>query len=358
MGRGGTGGRSLLLMAALGTTCLVLSACGGSSAGPSTTRSTPSAPSTPSTPAPATTAATTAVTGSNPSASPGCGSEHAPGTMTETPTFAGRPRTVIVHVPTAYQASSPVALVVNMHGSESTAAGQEGLSGMDATADQDTFIVIYPEGAIAAGAGYEWNVPGQPLFGGSPVPASAPDDVSFITQLVTSMERQYCVDEKRVYATGFSGGARMASQLGCDASGVFAAVAPVSGLRLPTPCPSTRPVPVVSFHGTADPVDPYLGHGQKYWTYSVPTAARRWAVHNGCVVKAQSSHPDTGVLLTTYAPCDAGTEVQLYSIVGEGHEWPGGPTLPKALTGVLGPQTDAISANAVMWSFFEAHPMP
>jgi poly(3-hydroxybutyrate) depolymerase len=50
--------------------------------------------------------------------------------------------------------------------------------------------------------------------------------------------------------------------------------------------------------------------------------------------------------------------VQLYSIVGEGHEWPGGPTLPKALTAVLGPQSDAISANAVMWSFFEAHPMP
>ncbi len=50
--------------------------------------------------------------------------------------------------------------------------------------------------------------------------------------------------------------------------------------------------------------------------------------------------------------------MQLYSIFGEGHEWPGGPKLPKALTGVLGPQTTAISANDVMWSFFEAHPLP
>ncbi len=280
-----------------GVISLVLSACGGSSAGPTTTQSTTSAPSTSATAPTATTRVTT-----TPPASPGCGLQHAPGTTTETPTFAGRQRTVIVHVPTGYHASSSVPLVVNMHGSQSTASEQEGLTGMDATADLDTFIVVYPQGDIPAGSGYEWNVPGQPLFGGAPVPADAPDDVGFITQLVSSLEKQYCINQQRVYATGFSGGARMASQLGCDASSIFAAVAPVSGLRLPTPCPTTRPVPVVSFHGTADPVDPYLGHGQKYWTYSVPVAARRWAVHNGCRARAQSSEPDPGVLLTTYAP--------------------------------------------------------
>jgi polyhydroxybutyrate depolymerase len=62
--------------------------------------------------------------------------------------------------------------------------------------------------------------------------------------------------------------------------------------------------------------------------------------------------------LTTYAPCSAGSEVQLYSIVGEGHEWPGGPSLPRSLTRALGPQSSAISANDVMWAFFVAHPLP
>ena len=105
--------------------------------------------------------------------------------------------------------------------------------------------------------------------------SDAPDDVTFLTDLVGVLEHRYCIDSTQVYATGFSGGARMASQLACDASNVFAAVAPVSGLRRPTPCPASRPVPVIAFHGTADPVDPYNGNGQAYWTYSVPQAARR-----------------------------------------------------------------------------------
>jgi polyhydroxybutyrate depolymerase len=280
------------------------------------------------------------------------------GTATLTPTIGGVSRTAIVHVPTGYAPPTPVALVVNMHGSRSTAAEQEALTGMDATSDADGFIVVYPQGDIAAGTGYEWNIPGQPLFGGAAVPAGSPDDVSFVARLVTLLEGRYCIDEHRVFATGFSGGARMASQLGCDASSVFAAVAPVSGLRFPVPCPSTRAVPVVSFHGTADPVDPYTGNGQRYWTYSVPVAAGRWAAHNGCRLTAANSVPASGVALTTYSPCSDGAEVQLYSIVGEGHEWPGGPPLGRSLTRVLGPQSSAISANDIMWSFFVAHPLP
>jgi polyhydroxybutyrate depolymerase len=262
-----------------------------------------------------------------------------------------------LHVPSGYDSSNPVALVVNMHGSQSTAQEQLAFTGMDATADADTFMVVYPQADIASGAGYEWNVPGQPLFGGAPVPSTAPNDVSFLEQLVSTLEQKYCIDRNRVFATGFSGGARMASQLGCDASTVFAAIAPVSGLRFPSPCASHRPMPVLSFHGTADPVDPYNGNGQAYWTYSVPVAAERWAAHNQCGPAVVTSHPAAGVTLSAYGGCAAGVSVQLYTISGEGHEWPGGPTLPPSLTSTLGPQTTAVNANAVMWTFFVAHPL-
>ncbi len=264
---------------------------------------------------------------------------------------------MIVHVPSGYSGSSRVPLVLNMHGSGSTAVEQEAFTGMDATADSDGFIVAYPQGLIPDGTGFDWNVPGVPLIGGKAVPAGSADDVTFLTSLVGILEQRYCVDSSRVYATGFSGGARTASQLACDASSTFAAVAPVSGLRHPTPCPATRPVPILTFHGTADPVDPYNGHGQAYWVYSVPQAAHDWAVQDACSTTATASVPVAGVTVTHYGGCAGGATVELYTISGEGHEWPDGPALPKSLTRELGAQSDAVDANSVMWAFFSAHPM-
>jgi polyhydroxybutyrate depolymerase len=81
-------------------------------------------------------------------------------------------------------------------------------------------------------------------------------------------------------------------------------------------------------------------------------------MQNTCSPTAASTQPAAGATLTTYTGCAGGSAVELYSITGEGHEWPGGPTLRRALTRVLGPQSDAIDANSVMWAFFAAHPMP
>jgi polyhydroxybutyrate depolymerase len=175
--------------------------------------------------------------------------------------------------------------------------------------------------------------------------------------LVPVLESKYCINPREVFVTGMSGGGRMASQLACDASTTFAAVAPVAGLRLPSPCPATRPVPIVAFHGTADPVDPYDGNGQAYWTYSVPTAAARWAAQDKCVKRATTGR-HSGYTLTSYQGCAGNALVELYSLNGEGHEWPGGPTMPRSITGLLGPQSNAVNANSVMWAFFSRHPMP
>jgi polyhydroxybutyrate depolymerase len=227
---------------------------------------------------------------------------------------------------------------------------------MDATADADGFLVAYPQAAIGSGTGFDWNVPHEPLLGGKAVPSGAADDVAFLTSLVRTLSSRYCVNRDQVDVTGFSGGARMASELGCDAPATFAAIAPVSGVRYPSPCPTRRAVPVIAFHGDADPVDPYAGSGQAYWTYSVPVAAQRWAAHDACASTPAVSTPAEGAQLRAYSACRAGTAVELYTVGGEGHEWPGGPRLPKRITGVLGPQSSAIDANALMWAFFSTHP--
>jgi polyhydroxybutyrate depolymerase len=285
----------------------------------------------------------------------GCGKTVDAGSSTLSISVGGHERTVIVHIPTGYTGTAKVPLVLNMHGSGSTAAEQELFTGMDAESDTAGFIVAYPQALIPSGTGFDWNIPGVPLAPGAHPPAHRADDMAFLTGLVGIFEQRYCVNTARVYATGFSGGARITSQLACDDSNIFAAVAPVSGLRRPTPCPTLRPVPVVSFHGIADPVDPYNGHGHTYWVYSVPTAASYWATQDGCRTLPVTSTPFAGVTLTRYVGCKAGSAVELYSIAGEGHEWPDGPHLPPRITRVLGPQSTAVNANAVIWAFFSAH---
>jgi len=284
---------------------------------------------------------------------PGCASSTA-SSATLMLKIGGVTRTVIVHVPSGLDNSTKHALVLNLHGSGSTALEQEGFTGMDATADAHRFIVAYPQALIPDGTGFDWNVPGVPLIGGRAVPRNAPNDIAFLTSLVGILEHRYCINPLRVYATGFSGGARESSQLACDDSTLFAAVAPVSGLRRPIPCPTQRSVPILTLHGSADPIDPFAGNGQEYWTYSVATAEKYWALQDKCSSKPKiSTH--SGVKLTAYLDCSGGATVSLYEIFGEGHEWPGGPTLPSSITSLLGPQSNAINADALIWSFFKAH---
>src|ERR1022692_2468910 len=294
-----------------------------------------------------------AIPAASAAASTGCGTS-SPGTAILSLKINGLNRTVIVHVPTGYANTKKLSLVLNLHGSASTAAKQDIFSDMDQTANEDDFIVANPQGLIPDGTGFDWNVPGVALYGGRPVPKGAANDVIFLTSLVGVLEHQYCINPLAVYATGFSGGARMASQLACDDATIFAAVAPVSGLRHPKPCPAKRAVPVIAFHGSDDLVDPFAGNGQAYWTYSVKTAAQDWATQDSCA-KTPKVTKSTGVVESVYSSCAKGAAVELYEVMGEGHEWPGGPTMPSAIADALGPQSSAVSANSLMWSFFVAH---
>jgi polyhydroxybutyrate depolymerase len=276
------------------------------------------------------------------SAGTACAGQPRAGSATLTAVYAGRRRLVRVHVPRGYTGHRPLPLIVNLHGSSSTAAKQESLTGLDALADQRDFIVAYPQGGRASGSGYAWNVPGT---GGK-----GPDDVAFLALAVTLLREHYCVDGHRVYAAGFSGGARMLSAYACAGRTTFAAYATVSGMRAPLPCHTGRSVSIIALHGTADGANPYNGHGAAYWTYSVPMAAARWAGYEKCATTPTVTHTAPGVTLTAYQGCRSGGAVQLYTLDGRKHVW------PRLQAGTTGPGT--IDANDVLWRFFQAHPAP
>ncbi len=103
---------------------------------------------------------------------------------------------------------------------------------------------------------------------------------------------------------------------------------------------------MIAFHGTSDPQNPFNGHGAAYWTYSVPEAARRWAVGNACVRPAQSSELIRGVTVTSYPGCAGAAQVRLYALTGVGHRWPRPPAGHTPVTAAT------LDVNELLWSFF------
>jgi polyhydroxybutyrate depolymerase len=195
----------------------------------------------------------------------------------------------------------------------------------------------------------------------------APDDEQFLSDLLDRLQTLLCIDARRIYGAGYSGGGRMISQYACDHPERLAAIAPVAGLRAgvpmtgpdgPQPDPATchpeRPMPVITFQGTADPVNPYAGGGAPYWQYGAPAAQARWATINGCRQGPRTRRITRHVDQIAYSACRDNADVVLYRVEGGGHTWPGSAAMIP-LVPALGPVTFEIDADALMWDFFERY---
>lgn len=274
----------------------------------------------------------------------------APGDTTVTITSGSMSRTYNLHVPPTYDATKAVPLVLNFHGFTSDPTQQALFSDMNTKADAEGFIVAYPTGiSNSFNAGACCGVAKDNDI----------DDVGFARDIVHDITTNGCIDQNRVYATGMSNGGFMTHRLACEASDVFAAFAPVAGvLGIPdTDCNPTRPVPIMQFHGTADPLVPYDGSALLGFQ-SVPDTMQGWVDRDGCDPKPKQTFQNGAAHCDTWSGCDSGVEVTLCTIDGMGHCWPGsqlGVTICPALN--LGPGSLDISANDQMWDFFQRFPM-
>jgi polyhydroxybutyrate depolymerase len=277
-------------------------------------------------------------------AAAGCDAEMRPGVNRIAVLSGGQEQSIDLALPTSFTPSMRVPLVIGLHPSGGTGEGLDLDTGLRAAATAKGFAVILPDGGIKqpraeGGDGHYWNIPGVPLTTG-PVPSGARDDVRFIADIIDHAVKHNCVDAKRVYVTGMSGGARMSSMVGCRLSDRVAAVAPVAGLRAgraagaeftepdAADCRPSRPLSVLAVHGTDDPTNPFPGGGGLRWGYSVERAAARWASLGACGAAPSSEKVSSHVTRVRYA-CRGGNEVVLYRIdaprdQGGGHVWPGG----------------------------------
>jgi polyhydroxybutyrate depolymerase len=156
-----------------------------------------------------------------------------------------------------------------------------------------------------------------------------------------------------VILTGMSGGARMSSLFASAHPELVQAVGAVAGLRSPG-VPVCRPVPILSFHGTNDRLNPYGGSGTPRWNESVPDAARAWALANGITAPPAEVAVSRTLTRTTYGAQGQPGEVTLWTSRGAGHTWPGGH-LGLLLSLFLGRTSREIDATKSIWEFGLRH---
>lgn len=288
-----------------------------------------------------------------------------PGTSNQLLAADGEDGGYVRQIPPSYTGRAPLPVVIDLHGWGESAAIQVHISQLGAYGATHRFITITPQIAEPA---LIWQLG---LHG---------KDVAFMGALLHTVDTTLCVDRNRIFVTGYSYGAFLASVIACVDADQIAAVAPVAGIQNPPGCRPSRPVPVVAFHGTADPFVPYLGGigpaslnleapdgshrtlGQvlgksaaKVKGPTIPENAAAWARRNGCAPTPSHRQVASGVTLIAYS-CPKGDQVELYRVTGGGHAWPGS-LVSQEIAPVVGYTTMAISANGIMWAFFAAHPL-
>lgn len=320
----------------LTTLLLVLGIALAGCASPSTTPTFPPSP-TPS----------ASVTSSAPAAvsSSGCGSTPpAPvgATTAGTITVDGQSRSYLLRLPGGYDATKPAPVILAFHGHGMSQSALENLGDLDGSGS----LVAYPK---AAGVSPKDGWQGAPYSSGA-------DDVAFVSALIDTLSSRYCVDSNRVSAVGISNGGGFVALLSCALPHRIAAFAVVAGAVYPAynpGCPTADPVPLLEFHGTADPITAFEG-GDRNGTplASVSTWLTREARRNGCVATPTRTELGTDVDRDTWTGCQGRGALIAYRINGGGHTWPGAvaPSGP-------GVTTQTISATSLVLSFFADHPL-
>jgi polyhydroxybutyrate depolymerase len=307
-------------------------------------------------------------TGVDPSA--GCSSPRAPlpaATAIIPFEAAGESGFYLIDGPTTAVSSDPLPLLFDLHGYFETAQEQADITELGAYGRAHGFLTVTPQVQQTVP---HWNT----------TPGSG--DRAFLVALIDHIEATQCVDLRRVYMDGYSNGAFMTSSMVCELGGRLAAVATISGVQAPANCHPSRPVPVIAFHGTADPLVPYNGgvtaaakalpapdgkgtlgpllgtpadDGISPLAAPIPTELARWASRNRCATHPTSSKAAVGVTLIAYK-CPENDTVELYRENGDGHTWPDSPIMTE-LRSDLGPTTSTIDPDQLMWAFFRAHPL-
>ena len=239
----------------------------------------------------------------------------------------GISRDYILYIPENLPTNAP--LVVVSHGYTSSAKTMMAYSGMNKVADEEKFLVVYPQGTKDQRGNNFFNV-GYEFHASSRV-----DDLGFIKALVTKLTDDYQVNPNHIFATGMSNGGDLSYFLACYASDMFQAVAPIAGTMMQTTIETCKPqkgMPIFAVHGKADEVtyfDGDMANRDKWGPYpGIPAVIEHWVDVNAVEISKQVdldnitnfTASNEALSFDRYLSETSDHEVWLYIHSG-GHDW-------------------------------------
>jgi polyhydroxybutyrate depolymerase len=278
-----------------------------------------------------------------------------PGWAVRTLVSGDTERCYYLYAPPGYNPAQPLPLVLSFHSFLTNPGSHALITSWHQLADSEGFLVAFPQGTDFP---QRWNA-------GATWGASDVNDVQFYRDMLDDISGAAAVDHSRVYVDGLSNGGGMAVRIGCEAADTVAAIGSVAGAVVDMDaCDPARPLPVMAFHGTLDPLVPYKGGDMQgallAWAAGLVEAptffvgaenwTATWAEGNGCHPTPEAIPQQGDVHGLRYLDCDQDAEVILYTVEGGGHTWPGGAPIPG-----VGKTTRDIDATEELWRFFQAH---
>ncbi|MEO8066218.1 MAG: T9SS type A sorting domain-containing protein [Flavobacteriales bacterium] len=269
----------------------------------------------------------------------------------DTITVGALERTYTVRLPSSYDGSTALPLVIAMHGGFGSGVQLESQSQLSVTAEAEGFIVVYPDGVPSLLGIRTWNAGGCCAYAMD----NNIDDVGFINALLDTLIDAYAIDTQRIYATGMSNGGFMSYRLACELSERIAAIAPVSASMTIDVCQPTRSMPVLGIHSYLDGSVPYeggIGNGvSDHYNSPQDSVHTAFALHANCAVLNDTILDDIEMTVIRWHECDCEQEILLYMTHDGGHSWPGG----QPSTGFADPPSQVLNANDLMWAFFQQY---
>lgn len=260
-------------------------------------------------------------------------------------------RSYALHVPSVYDGKTSIPLMIMLHGTGDTSANFAATTGMNAQADQQGFIVVYPD---SYGDPATWN----PGF----IAGAEANDVAFISEMIDHFLKDFSVDPKRIFVVGYFDGGMMAHKLAASMPEKITGIGVVGGTvgyqkakdKVLTLDPALGPVSVIVINGVKDELVPYdttkdLSKGNAGYL-PASRGVQYWQDENKCDPKGNLQvKQNENIRITTFS-CLNGTAVRSIAIWNGIHTWFDVTTEKKDKSG--------ISATGKILEFLFSHPRP